>query len=126
MFGGDVMPNFTGYIPKNRIVLITQNVDFRMSVNGLTSYIQEIINFNPMSESCFVFCNKQHNKLKIIEWDYNGFWLYYKRLESGRFVWPSSSEEYMDISINQFEWLMNGLSITQRDGFEKVLATKVV
>jgi transposase len=37
----------------------------------------------------FIFCNRQRNKLKILFWGANGFWLYYRRLETGRFTWPS-------------------------------------
>jgi len=31
--------------------------------------------------------------MKILEWDGDGFWLYFKRLERGRFQWPSTSDD---------------------------------
>ncbi len=53
-------------------------------------------------------------------------WLYYKRLESGKFNWPCMDEDIIPISRDQYDWLMNGLSIHQRDGFKAVLASKVI
>lgn len=101
-------------------------VDFRKSVDGLTAIIQLELKLDPMASGCFIFCNKQHNKIKIIEWDFNGFWLSYKRLESGKFKWPQSTLPIISISREQYDWLMNGLNINQRDGFSEVLARKVV
>lgn len=84
------------------------------------------LELDPTASGCYVFCNKQHDKIKIIDWDFNGFWLHYKRLESGKVQWPRSSEEVLPISRAQYDWLMNGLSIHQRDGFSEVLASKVI
>ncbi|EKO3895491.1 IS66 family insertion sequence element accessory protein TnpB [Vibrio metschnikovii] len=35
-----------------------------------------------------MFCNRGRGKIKILFWDTNGFWLYYRRLVKGRFKWP--------------------------------------
>lgn len=118
--------NYRGYKPETDIYLVTQPVDFRKSINGLTALIQEELGRSPMEEACFVFCNNQRDKMKIIEWDHNGFWLLYKRLESGKFQWPQSEQEILSITRDQYDWLMNGLSIHQRDGFKEVLARKVI
>jgi transposase len=120
------LSNYRGYKPEAGIFLVSQPVDFRKSINGLTALIQEDLNRSPMENACFVFCNSQRNKIKIIEWDFNGFWLSYKRLESGKFQWPSSEEPLLEVSRDQYDWLMNGLAINQRDGFKEVLARKVI
>jgi transposase len=49
----------------------------------LAALVQLTFDLDPFSESWFVFCNKERNKLKLLRWDCNGFWLYYRRLERG-------------------------------------------
>lgn len=118
--------NYNGFKPESQILLIMTTVDFRKSLDGLTAIIQAELLLDPMQKACFIFCNKQQDKIKIIEWDFNGFWLYYKRLESGKFQWPKADQSVIPISRAQYDWLMNGLSINQRDGFSEVLARKVI
>ncbi|QQX27473.1 IS66 family insertion sequence element accessory protein TnpB [Heyndrickxia sporothermodurans] len=42
------------------------------------------IRVRSFSSSLFVFVTAR-DKLKILQWDHNGFWLYYRRLERGNF-----------------------------------------
>ena len=53
--------------------------DLRKSIDSLAVLVKECFFLDPFSENLFVFCNKQKNKLKILKWDHNGFWLYYRR-----------------------------------------------
>jgi transposase len=64
--------------------------DMRKSIDSLSALVQLTFDLDPFSEAWFVFCNKERNKLKLLRWDHNGFWLYYRRLERGRFQWPRS------------------------------------
>ena len=64
--------------------------DMRKSIDGLAGIAQFIIKQDLLAMHLFVFCNKHHNRLKILYWDQNGFWLFYKRLEKGSFKWPST------------------------------------
>jgi transposase len=68
-----------------RVFLARGSTDLRKSIDGLAAIVQEGFQLNPFSASLFVFCNRKRDKLKILHWDYNGFWLYYRRLEKGRF-----------------------------------------
>ncbi len=54
--------------------------------------VQSSFSLDPFSDALFVFCNRAHNRIKILEWDTDGFWLYFKRLERGRFRWPGIGE----------------------------------
>nr|WP_306288341.1 IS66 family insertion sequence element accessory protein TnpB [Pseudoalteromonas sp. WY3] len=62
------------------------------------------------------FCNKQRDKLKILFWDTNGFWLYYRRLEQGRFQWPNHAQAHvaMGIEQRQLQWLLSGLPVNNK------------
>ena len=55
--------------------------DMGKSIDGLSLMVSEILELDPFSENLFVFCNRERNKLKILHWQTNGFWLYYRRLE---------------------------------------------
>lgn len=67
--------------------------DMRKSINGLTALVQQSFSLDPFSDALFAFCNRSRDRLKILEWDGDGFWLYFKRLERGHFRWPSSDGE---------------------------------
>lgn len=83
--------------------------DFRKSVDGLASITQETMKHPPMSGNLYIFCNRQRNRLKILYWERNGFCLWYKRLEEGKFPWPKSEQEAREISREEFAWLLRGI-----------------
>jgi transposase len=97
-----------------KVYLVTGFTDMRKSINGLSIIVSDSLSLDALSQAWFVFCNKQRNKLKILFWDTNGFWLYYRRLEQGRFQWPTSATELTAISIEQrqLQWLLSGLPVT--------------
>ena len=57
--------------------------DMRKFINGLMILVQESFSLDPFTDALFVFCNRSKNRIKILEWDGDGFWLYFKRLERG-------------------------------------------
>ncbi|WP_157184226.1 IS66 family insertion sequence element accessory protein TnpB [Evansella cellulosilytica] len=88
--------------------------DLRKSIDGLAVIVKEAFELDPFAPALFVFCNRNKDKLKILQWDNNGFWLYYKRLERGTFSWPSGpSNQTQVISPRQLRWLLDGISIQQ-------------
>ena len=100
--------------------------DLRKSIDGLASLVSAGFALDPFSDQWFVFCNRQRNKLKILRWDYNGFWLHYRRLERGRFQWPHHSEHMLMIDRRQLQWLLDGLSVDQRQAHRQVKASVVI
>ena len=72
-----------------KVYLSTQPVDMRKQINGLAAIVQNDFDLDLYDRALFVFSNRQHDKVKILEWDKDGFVLYYKRREKGRFSWPS-------------------------------------
>lgn len=97
-----------------RVYLACGPTDLRKSIDGLAIIVKETFKLDPFSPALFVFCNRNRDKLKILQWDNNGFWLYYKRLETGKFAWPDDdSQKSKTISPRQLRWLLDGLSIQQ-------------
>jgi len=82
----------------------------RNEIDGLAAAVQSSFKLSPTSNAVFVFCNGMKDQLKILEWDGDGFWLHYKRLERGRFPWPevSGEQKTMKLSRRELEYLLSG------------------
>jgi transposase len=63
-------------------------VDFRKSINGLAAIVEQSMKLDPFAKAVYVFSNQRRDRIKMLLWDRNGFWLLMKRLEQDRFVWP--------------------------------------
>ncbi|MBU6082056.1 MULTISPECIES: IS66 family insertion sequence element accessory protein TnpB [Allobacillus] len=112
---------------KQRIFIAHGETDMRLSIDGLAALVQEYFQLDPFSSDLFLFCNRGRDKVKILHWEHNGFWLYYRRLENGRFQWPEGLEgETMDIDIRQLRWLLEGLTVEEGKVHPKIDAKKVV
>jgi transposase len=114
-------------ISTGKVYLATGGTDMRKSINGLSAIVQEYFKLDPFSSNLFVFCNKNRNKLKILHWQHNGFWLHYRRLEKGVFRWPKESNDFpLILSSRELQWLLDGLSLEQKQAHKKVFASAVI
>ena len=77
--------------------------DMRKQIDGLASIVK-----------LFLFCGRKSDRIKALLWDGSGYVLLYKRLAGQQFQWPRSEAELIKITPQQFRWLMEGLSITQK------------
>ncbi len=95
-----------------QVYLACGATDMRKSINGLSLLVSEVLQQDVFSASLFVFCNCSRDKLKILHRDNNGFWLYYKRLEKGRFKWPElRGQTSVSLTQRELNWLPDGLNI---------------
>lgn len=110
-----------------RVYLARGHTDLRKSIDGLAVLVQEGFNLDPFSPCLFVFCNRKRDKIKILQWDVNGFWLHYRRLEKGTFEWPDeNATPTLKISFRQLRWLLDGLPIKQRHAHPEVNARTLI
>jgi len=114
--------------PVGRVYLACGPTDLRKSIDGLAVLVKESFDLDPFSSSLFVFCNRQRDKVKILRWDHNGFWLYYRRLERGKFQWPPRTGENIPVAIDyrQLRWLLDGLALKQPKAHPEVRARTIV
>jgi transposase len=104
-----------------QVYLACGSTDMRKSINGLAAIVSHSFRLDLFGNSLFVFCNRDRDRIKILYWDHNGFWLYYRRLERGRFRWPAhSDDEALAVSRRQLQWLLDGLSLEQRQAHKPV------
>ncbi len=88
--------------------------DMRKSIDGLAGIVQQQFQLDPFSNSLFLFCGSNRNKMKALLWEGDEFVLLYKRLENGTLKWPRDEAEIKPITRQQFRWLMEGLQIEQK------------
>ena len=98
--------------------------DMRKSIDGLMSIVKNGFDLDPFDEAVFVFCNRKRNRVKILEWDVDGFWLYFKRLEKGSFRWPQEGDEpTMALEPDELMVLLGGvrveLKLKRKEVFER-------
>jgi len=96
-----------------QVYLAAGATDMRKAIDGLSALVAEVLQADPLSSHLFVFCNRGRDKLKILYWHNNGFWLFYRRLEKQRFWWPSvGTAAAVQISTRELAWLLEGMDIT--------------
>jgi len=97
-------------IPHNvRVYLAAGRTDMRKGMNGLSMLVQNILLKDPFSGHLFVFRGRRGDLLKILAWDGQGFCLFAKRLEQGRFIWPSLETGTVGLSAAQLSMLLEGI-----------------
>jgi len=71
--------------PMVRVFVARDHADMRKGHDGLSSLVIEVIEEDPQSGHIFVFFNRRRDRVKLLLWDGSGYWLFYKRIEHGRF-----------------------------------------
>ncbi len=97
-------------VPSNTRVWLAAGVtDMRCGFNTLTAQAEETLKADPFSGHLFVFRGRRGDLLKIIWWDSQGACLFSKRLEKGRFVWPSARDGKVHVTAAQLAMLLEGI-----------------
>ena len=62
--------------------------------------------------------NRRQDRVKLLGWSRNGFWLLHKRLESERFIWPREDARVIQLTVQQLHWLLEGIDLAAMRGHE--------
>lgn len=90
------------------IYMAAKPVDFRMSIDGLSNFIQREKGAHIHDGSIYVFYNQHRDKIKCLFWDRNGFVLYYKRLDKCKFKFRDMMKPIEDITPEELDILLSG------------------
>jgi transposase len=92
-----------------RVWLATGHTDMRKGFDSLAMVVQETLKHDPHSGHLFVFRGRRGDLIKLIWHDGDGSCLFTKRLERGRFIWPSLADGVVTISAAQLTYLLSGI-----------------
>jgi len=93
-----------------RYFLCCGTVDMRNGFDGLAGIVRNHLKKDPISGDVFVFLNKTRTRIKLLYWDGDGFALFYKRLERGRYAFTPHNEASKQIRREELSMLLEGLS----------------
>lgn len=96
------------------IYLACGATDMRKAINGLSAIVRLRFQLASLEQALFVFCNRSRNRMKILEWDGDGFWMYVKRLEKGTFPWPPKETPSMILDEHEFCHLLAGTKLRRK------------
>ncbi len=98
-----------------RILLATQPVDMRKSIDGLMALVRTAWGEDVYSGHLFVFVSRRGDRVKILTFSTGGFVLYYKRLEAGRFRLPQLEEGAQAVALDatQLALLLDGIDVAR-------------
>jgi transposase len=96
--------------PGVRVLVWSAPVDFRAGMDRLAALVQVTLRLDPFAGDVFVFRSRRPDRLKLLVYDGTGLVLVTKRLEKGRFVWPSpATDGVVRLSALQLSVLLSGL-----------------
>jgi len=94
--------------------IICGHTDMRAGIEGLRCIVSQKYGLNPYESCAFLFCGRKKDRMKVLVWESDGFCLLYKRFENGSLRWPKNAKEAREITTRQLRWLLDGLSIDQK------------
>jgi len=98
-----------GLTSEMRVWLASGATDMRRGFDGLALLVQETLRRDPHNGHLFVFRGRRGSLLKVLWHDGQGMCLFAKRLEHGRFIWPSPADGSVVISPAQLGYLLEGI-----------------
>jgi len=97
---------------QTRFFLYSEPTDMRKSFDGLCGIVSNELAADVLSGDVYIFINKKRDRIKMLIWDRNGFWILYKRLEKGSFQrLISKDSKGIYISYETLIMLLEGIDL---------------
>jgi len=94
---------------QTKVWLAAGVTDMRKGFAGLSALAEQVLQQDPYCGHLFVFRGRRGDLIKVIWFDGQGSCLFSKRLERGRFVWPSARDGKLSLSPAQLAMLLEGI-----------------
>lgn len=97
-----------------RYYVYHQPTDMRKGFDSLGGLVNREFNMSPISGDVFIFLNRQHNRIKVLHWQGDGFAIYYKRLEKGTYELPlkENTHNHLEIQAQTLQLILEGISLS--------------
>lgn len=116
--------NFSRFNSYEEIFLYRHPVNMNKSIDGLAAIAMVEMNKDPCRNILFVFVNRARDKVKMLLWEANGFWVFYKRLEQQRFIWPDwFDQDALALSVDMLDQLIQGFNLNGMRPHKKMSKT---
>ena len=102
------------------------NANLRKGIDSLVEIVTLGFKLNPFEEgNIFLFCGRRTDRIKALLYEGDGWLLLYKRLTDGKFQWPRNDKDVKELTPQQYRWLMDGLSVSQKKVIKPVKIGKI-
>ena len=97
-----------------RIYLCTAPTDMRKGFDSLAALVREALGYDPLSGHLFLFVGRNRDRLKLLYWDSDGFAVWYKRIEEGKFRLPATKDTgtSVELKASELAMLLAGIDLT--------------
>lgn len=97
-------------IPDGTQIWIVAGVtDMRYGVTGLSAKVQNVVQESPLSGQAYIFRGRRGDRIKILWHDSDGFCLFQKLLDRGKFTWPKAESGTVSLTRAQLSMLCEGI-----------------
>jgi transposase len=83
----------------------------RKGINGLCGLVCNELDKDPLSGELFVFFSRNHQQIKLLFWEEDGYSLYQKKLERGTYELPSGTTTHHSINSDELNFILQGVSL---------------
>lgn len=102
-------------VPRSvRVYVATQPTNLRMSFEGLSNHVREVLRQDPLGGHVFVFLNRRKTMVKLLVYTRGGYTVVHKRLEKGTFTFPERVVEgvtSVEIDVHELAMLLEGIDL---------------
>lgn len=86
-----------------RVYAAATPTDLRKGFDTLAVQVRQVLALDPLSGHLFLFFNRRANRAKVLFFTATGYYLVYKRLESGRFHLPRPAADGRRLEMSAAE-----------------------
>lgn len=97
-----------------RYFLYAGKADMRKGFDSLCGIVREEFKMDPLCGDVFIFLSRTRTRIKFLQWQGDGYAMYFKRLEKGSFEMPGDLRALstVQLSSSQLHLIMEGILLS--------------